>query len=479
VIRSVLSFVVPLRILRVVFVLLFSTPLFATADVPKSKNLACGLTAVEAARLNVDPSVDVRALSEYKKAIYVLLQSRRFNQLDCLADSARSQKEMFPGGAWKLHTMYLGLEKPPLHPTLQDWTRHMALVREWVSLKPKSITPRVVLAESYVSYGWDARGSGQSESVSKSGWKLFGERAKQAMQVLKEARSLPKKCPEIYVALQQVAQALEWDPNAKRALLDEAAKFEPGYYYYYRSYATSTLPKWDGQAGDTEKFMKSAADRVGGDAGDILYFQVASYLACCETDEQLKLSWPRIQNGFRSLEKRSGPALENTNYMARLASIYQDPLVANRMLNRIGEQWSEEIWRTSTYFESVKQWAKGMSSAMEKQNEEEEAAEASLRTPEGQQYKSAVGQKIESLIPECVKTNGAPRGNFEMLLHIRKDGMIDNVTTVGLNRVGSCVLQKLQATRPQNQAAFPPPPKPDYWVRYDLIPEDLSSQAMR
>ncbi len=149
------------------------------------------------------------------------------------------------------------------------------------------------------------------------------------------------------------------------------------------------------------------------------------------------------------------------------------------MFGRIGPQWSEDIWRTSVYFESVKQWAKGMSAAMEKQNEEEEAAEASLLTPEGRQYKSAVDQKIESFIPECVKANGAPAGNFEMLLHIRKDGVIDNLTTVGLNRVGSCVLQKLQATRPQNQAAFPPPPKPDYWVRYDLIPEDFASQAMR
>jgi hypothetical protein len=293
--------------------------------------------------------------------------------------------------------------------------------------------------------------------------------------VLKRARELPKTCPEAYVALQQVALAQGWNPHAKQALLAEALQFEPTYYYYYRDYATSSLPKWDGEKGDTEKFLKNAADHVGGDAGDILYFQVAAYLACCQTDDQLKLSWPRIQKGFRALEKQSGSALENTNYLARLASIYQDPLVANRMFNRIGEQWSEDIWRTSTYFESIRQWAKQMSSMMQKQNDEEEAAEANLLTAEGKRYKATVDQKIESLIPECSKENGAQTGNFEMLFHIQKDGMIDNVSTVGLNRVGLCVMQKMQATRPQNRAAFPPPPNPDYWFRYDLIPEDLAS----
>jgi hypothetical protein len=480
VIRFVVSVVAPsLRVRHFVSVLLISTPLFATTDIPKTKASVCGLTAVEAARLNVDPSADVRALSDYRKGIYLLLKSRRFDQLDCLADSARSQREMFPGGIWKLHTMYLGLQTPPLHPTQQDWNRHMSLVREWVSAKPKSITARIALAESYVSYGWDARGNGFSDSVSNSGWKLFDQRVSQAVQVLKGARGLPKKCPEGYVAMQQVALAQGWRPNTKKALLEEAVQFEPAYYYYYRGYATSILPKWDGHEGDAEQFLKIAADHVAGDAGDILYFQVAAYLACCQTDEQLKLSWPRIQKGFRALERASGPALENTNYLARLASIYQDPLVANRMFIRIGEQWSEEIWRTSTYFESVKQWATQMSSTMQKQNQEEEAAEANLLTVEGQRYKAAIDRTIESVIPECIKENGVQTGNFEMLFHIQKDGMIGTVTTVGINRVGFCVMQKIQTTGSQNRAAFPPPPKPDYWVRYDLLPENFPSQAMK
>ncbi len=341
-----------------------------------------------------------------------------------------------------------------MHPTQQDWKRHISLVRQWVSAKPKSITPRIALAESYVNYGWDARGSGFADTVSDSGWKLLDQRVSQALQVLKEARSLPKKCPEGYVAMQQVALAQGWSPNAKQMLLEEAVQFEPAYYYYYRAYAISILPKWDGQEGDLARFLKNAADLVAGDSGDILYFQVGAYVACL-TDDQLKLSWPRIQKGFRALEQRSGSALENTNYLARLAYMYQDPLVANRMFARIGEQWSEHIWGTSNYFESMRKWAKQMSSMMRSQNEEEEAAEANSLAVEGQRYKAAIDQTIDSMIPDCIKEDGIPTGDFEMLFHVQKDGMIDKVNTVGTDRVGVCVEASTRCVSTESPMAVP------------------------
>ena len=67
-----------------------------------------------------------------------------------------------------------------------------------------------------------------------------------------------------------------------RALFEEANKFEPEYYTYARDLAYYLLPKWSGDAGDTEKFVQEIADRIGGEKGDILYFQVAAadYVIC-------------------------------------------------------------------------------------------------------------------------------------------------------------------------------------------------------
>jgi len=151
----------------------------------------------------------------------------------------------------------------------------------------------------------------------------------------KQASFLRDKCPEWYVAMQDVALAQGWDPGAKRALLEQAVKFEPNYFYYYRKYAVSILPQWDGEEGQLEKFLQSRADQIGGDPGDILYFQVASLLGGC-INQPLKLSWPRIQRGFDALERQSGSAPDNRNRPARLAAIFNDPAVANKIIARIG-----------------------------------------------------------------------------------------------------------------------------------------------
>ena len=87
---------------------------------------------------------------------------------------------------------------------------------------------------------------------------------------------MPTKCPEWYLAMQRVAESQGWSVAEARALFDEGSKFEPGYYYSARVFAYYLQPKWGGEAGDTEKFTLEVADRIGGDQGDFLYFQLVN-----------------------------------------------------------------------------------------------------------------------------------------------------------------------------------------------------------
>jgi len=169
---------------------------FASAEISKAKPSRCALTDAETADLNGDASIDIHAVSNFSKTIYSLLTAGEFEQLDCIADSARSHKETFPGGMWKIHAVYSRLEKPPVHPTQEDWDIHMQLVRKWVLSRPESITARIALAESYVNYGWDARGPGFASTVSASGWRLLAERTAKAKQILEETSFLSAKDPE-------------------------------------------------------------------------------------------------------------------------------------------------------------------------------------------------------------------------------------------------------------------------------------------
>jgi hypothetical protein len=121
----------------------------------------------------------------------------------------------------------------------------------------------------------DARGTGFADTVTESGWKLFKGRTAKSRQILEQASALSAKDPEWYAAMQDVALAQSWEPAARQALFEQAVKFEPAYYYYYRIYANSILPKWGGKDGEVSKFLQKAADQIGGDAGDNLYFRVA------------------------------------------------------------------------------------------------------------------------------------------------------------------------------------------------------------
>jgi hypothetical protein len=370
----------------------------------------CALTDAEAVGLNGDASTDGHALSNYSKTMYALLKDGKFQQLDCLADLARSRKEMFPGGMWKIHAVYSNLTSPPLHPTEEDWAALIDLLQRWASTRPESLTARIALAECYTSYGWDARGTGLADTVSESGWRLFAERAAKAKQILDEASTLSTKDPEWYVAMQDVALAQGWEPDARRALFEKAINFEPGYYYYYRLYAHSILPNWGGEDGEVAKFLQEAADKIGGDAGDILYFRVAGTLACgCNDDQKLGLSWVRVQMGFEDVEKRDGTSMENLNLLSHIAFTLGQIGIAYETFSRIGDQWSPSVWGNSSDFESARKWAQQDEPFPAARHTAEESADANLHTPVGQRYKTTFDQNIHAWMQPCVEASAGGR----------------------------------------------------------------------
>jgi hypothetical protein len=470
------------RCIFVCLLLMLATCGLVSAEVPKPKTSACALTEDDAGS-SFDASVDIHALSNYSKAIYALFQARQFGQLDCIADSARTGKETFAGGMWKIHAIYAGLGTPPLHPTEQDWVAHIGLLQRWVAARPESITARIALATTYANYGADARGKGMADTVSESGWKLLAERSAKARQILEKASTLRAKDPEWYVAMQQVALLQQWEPAEKQTLLEKAMQFEPAYYYYYRMYGFSILPKWGGEDGEVADFLQKTADKIGGDAGDEVYFRVAGYLFCgCASDLELKLSWPRIQKGFDAVEKQYGPAPANLNQLAHMAITFNDPMVAGKAFARIGDQWDKETWETSENYESYKEWAKQAGLIVAKKQVAEDSAEANVRTAEGRRYNAAFDEVIHTWVRQCMEEiGGADPGKFELLIKVGKDGTIAemNGSPASSFPFTNCLGSKMNNFRASEKVVFPPPPQPDYWVLYHLNPENTPSAALK
>ena len=473
------------RILIGALLLVSATALAQSAEEKPNLN-PCNITQEEAEGLSHDPSVDINAIQAYIDTVSVMLHQQRFDQLDCIADRARANKEWFPGGMRKIHNLYAGLYQPEpgMHATENDWQDLLHSLQHWVETHPKSVTARVALASAWLAYAGEARGGGLSETVSESGWKLYAERTAQAEQILEDASTLPVQCPEWYVAMLGVGQNQSWGATRLRALFDKAMAFDPGYYYYGQIMAWLLEPKWFGKPGDTAKFVEEVADRIGGEKGDAFYFQVASSNeVICLCPETPHLSGERIARGYEAVEKQYGVSMLSLNRLAFLMlwDGKADPIAADKAFTRIGMEWDKETWENQKGFEDSKKYAAQMVPIVLKGRANEEKAKTNLETPEGTRYQAAFEKTYKEMLRECVHSDGGGvsewEGEFKTVIRVGANGSFEEGGIDCGGPVVVCMYRKMVASRSEKSSLFPVPPRESYWVRIDLDWADFAPVA--
>lgn len=461
-----LRFRTSIKVVPAIFLILFIASAFSYALADTKSAAPCKFIP------NFDPETDLHAIENYRTAIQMLFLNGGFDEIDCLADATRKSKEQFKGGGWKLRNIYWLLVAPHGHATEEDWTNHLERVNRWISKNPESITARIVLAESYTSYAWDARGNGLADTVTESGWRLFRERLDKARQTLDEARALKAKCPEWYAAMQGVALGQGWDLPKETALFQEAVAFEPSYYYYYQRHANYLLPKWQGEEGDTAKFMEASAKQIGGDQGDILYFHIVRFLLCnCASDDLKDYSWPRIKNGYLALERETGVSLSELNEIACIAGREADFVFADQTFKRIGDDWDEHIWKTKAYFNSSKTRAKETAPGMLRDQAEREEADATMKTPEGLAYVKQLEPAIKPIIHKCIQDGGNDHGITEIVVEVANINGRFNVQRLmdyPSESFARCFFDGIHPFERYQGPLLPPPPKPEFWTKWPI-----------
>jgi len=425
-----------------------------------------------------DPSTDVLALEAYRNGVAQLLKQEQFTDLDCIASAARSGKTRFSGGAWKLRQFYIGLDTPrPGHATEEDWRKHFELVERWRKQNPNSITAPIVLAESYISYAWDARGDGYADKVSDSGWKLFTERLEKAKTILDQAA--PAKCPDWYIAMLNVARGESWDISQHYAVFNEAIAFEPNYQYYYRMMADYLQPKWSGEEGDPAHFAEEQANRVGGDAGDILYFLISEGILCsCNESEFGHFSWPRLQKGYAALEKQYGVSLVSVNSIALMASKTGDWEVADPAFKRIGDEWNRDLWLNEAWFKQNRDTAAQAAPMVARAHAIRKEAEANMQTAEGQAYRKKLEKKLSGYEQSCLKESSGDAHKFEFFVQVGADGSAQNAQTESRpDHFAFCLMRTLYDSYTKKKTPLPNPPHEGYWVLLELDPTTLTAST--
>ena len=426
-----------------------------------------------AADRKADLNATMTALAERDEAAYstrvrTQLEQERFRVLDDVAAAERTGKTRFAGGGWKLHTFYSAVQSPKgkSPATEAEWAEVLDRLKRWEAQQPDSITARVALAYGYLNYAWQLRGDG-STPLTAEGKQLFNERVKLAETELNQAFELPAKCPEWYYVMLQTGRAKGWEVEDLTALFQRAIAFEPEFFYYYQELALSLTPKWRGKEGDAEKFAQESANRVGGKAGDILYWQITQSILGNRDlgNNPPQFAWSRALLGYQDLMEQYGASPLRQNQMAQMAARFGDYMVADETLTQIGDRWDQGTWGTREYFEKVKTWARGSAVPFRKIIEAYKAVNENMATPEGRDYDSAITRQFTTryakAVKECAASTSGPAPTL-LVLQMSKSGAVQQMMVVPDNASDACLRPKLE------KAAFSPPPKPEYWVRVAL-----------
>jgi hypothetical protein len=401
------------------------------------------------------------------------LEQENFLVLDSVAAAERAGRTRFAGGGWKLYAFYSAVETPKVKPpaTEAEWADTLDRLKRWAAQRPESVTAQVALGYGYLNYAWQARGQGDAASVTPEGGRLMQERLKLAETELQRAEG---KCPEWYYVMLQIGRLKGWEAEDLTAFLQRAITYEPEFYYSYQEVARGLMPKWRGKAGDVEKFVEDSANKAGGKAGDILYWQITQSII---GDHELgnivqHLSWSRAMLGYQALVAQYGVTQVGQNQLAQMAARFGDYMVTDETMTQIGDRWDAGTWGTKDYFDKVKTWARDSAVPFRKIMDAYKAVAANVATLQGQKYDSVIAQEFSShylrAIKDCSAAASGPAPTL-LILQVSKSGSVQQMLVVPETASEACLRPKLA------KAMFTAPPKPDYWIRVSLTPNRASA----
>ena len=325
----------------------------AASNAPTLRQSSPPTTGLPFEPILVEP-VETKENHDLKSQAAALLGARDFDKLDALAKSLRDSKECYADGQWKLFHFYNGLNFPS-GATDSEWTKHLAILRDWIKAKPDSITARVALADGLIQYGWKARGTGYANTVTDENLKLLFQRLNEAVTVLNQAAALKEKCPRWWAVMLAADLGLQVPRPKYDATFSAAIQAWPDYNSFYSVRANFLLPRWYGAEGELEKDLEKSSDKIGGEAGDMVYAQVVWGLHHLVVDatnifREYSLSWERTDKGLEAIEKHYPDSLAVKNEGAHLAMLAHDRPAAKKYFDQTKGEIDLSEWPSTNVY---------------------------------------------------------------------------------------------------------------------------------
>lgn len=289
--------------------------------------------------------------------------NNNYEWLEAEAKRLRESKERLPGGYWKIHVLYQSIEGvADAQSSDEAWKKHIARVENWITQHPTSAMPRIILAEVWRSYASKARGTGFAREVKAENWALFNERLERTKEILAEAATVEERCPEWYLTALMAARGQAGNREAFEKLYIDSVALEPNYYYLYQAKAGYLLPQWYGEPGEWERFAEAEANRIGGEQGDIILFNIYALMMSHNKNnmtfmETRQAIAPRLLAGFRAIDKLYGSSPQRLNEACLISFFANDNKTPAELMKRIGNDYDLAVWKDESVFNIFRQEA--------------------------------------------------------------------------------------------------------------------------
>lgn len=299
------------------------------------------------------------ARNKLKRDVHELFCKEKFGELETLANELRETKARFPDGHWKLEYYYEGLSKPTV-TTEEQWKRWFKRMERWQRSFPKSITVRVATSSAWLSYGWQARGSGYANTVSKDAWEKLAECTEKALAISNKA---PAKtiddCPARYAILLTIGRNSGFDSATFFDILNRAIKFEPRYYSYYAIAMDYLTPRWFGKNAEWISFVENVDSLAGRKNDREIYtrLMIGMWQREWKTFDDVTSSWAKMKKGFEDMEREYPNSRYNLNNFCMFSCLANDKLTARKLFARIGNRPYIEAWNNVSNFNNWQNWA--------------------------------------------------------------------------------------------------------------------------
>jgi hypothetical protein len=266
-----------------------------------------------------------------------LFDDEKFADLEAMAKDLRA-KDIRCGGLPMLYLFYQAMTTAS-DTGDEGWQKHFDRVDRWQKSQPNSVTPLVVLGESYVNYAWQVRGHDVAARVPTEAWPKFEARVAKAREYLEQAETIGADT-ETYNALIGVAQVQGAEPDEVIKLVEKGRQLSPRYIPLYGSAANCMLPQWSGDELGVQKFAARMQHEIGGDLGDEVYFRIALQAIMDRADQYLigrrGITYADLQPGIKVALRDYPDDNAYVGYACFLAcTSFHDEEIARLLLTRI------------------------------------------------------------------------------------------------------------------------------------------------